>query len=203
MNKLLFTAAIMCVLSGCLLYNPDDIADDAAENYLDCQKPLPEKALSLSDVLKLQPQKTPEIRLLFARMHVARQLNDRAGAEICRIKLNEILDYLPGAEVRYECSNALDCPAELPTVDQAEKAALIIDDEETPVIELSAKVRICHAEAVRAMQDTSSPSAKLNYFEHCMKLARIIGVDLPDLANLREYERRFDSALKWRKKLEL
>ena len=201
MNKSLICLAAVLLLSGCMSH-PDKKADRAAVNFLNARKKLPEKALTLAEVLKQHPEKTPEIRRLFAGSSTAKAQNDRAGMEIYRVKLNALLDHLPSDKIDYDCRGALDCPEELPPVTTVEKAALILDQGKTPVVELLSKIRICHAEAIRAMQDRSTPQAKLDYFLACMKLADALGVDLPDLEKLSGYEKRFDGALKWRKKVQ-
>ena len=91
----------------------------------------------------------------------------------------------------------MDCPEELPPVGTVEKAALLIDDGNTPIMELLVNVRLAHLRAVNAMNNKNkNPSAenRFEYFSACVLLAQSAGIELEQLESLEEYEKRFDSA---------
>ena len=194
--------AMLYIISGCVNLPRDIAAENAAKNSRKISEASAEKTAerSLADVLKLLPEKRYEIRELFARFQTARTLKDYAGAEICRIKLNVLQGFLPEKNITYILDGALDCPQEIPPVQAAEKAALIIDGGKTPVVELLAKIRICHARTIRAMQKNSTSQEKLEYFLASLSLAETIGTDLPELSDLSGYVKRFNAAQKrWEK----
>ena len=190
------------IVIGCVNLSRDIEAENAAKSYrkiseISLKKPVP---ATLADIITQFPEKKYEIRELFARFYTARILEDHAGAEICRIKLNALLGHLPEKNIVYIFEGALDCPQEIPPVKAAEKAALIIDGGNTPVIALLTEIRIRHAETIRSMQKKSTPQEKLEYFLCTLALAEAIGIDLKELYDLSDYEKRFNAAQKkWEK----
>ncbi len=201
-RKCVYFFFLPLIISGCVDLHRDIAAEKAAESYrkiseISLKKTVPE---NLSDIIKQFPGKRYEIRKLFARFQTARILEDHAVAEICRIKLNALLGHLPDKNIVYITDGALDCPQEIPPVKTVEKAALIIDGGKTPAVELLAKIRILHAQTIRAMQKNSTPQEKLEYFLCTLALAEAIGIDLKELYDLSAYEKRFNAAQKrWEK----
>lgn len=201
-RKCVYFFFLPLIISGCVDLHRDIAAEKAAESYREISEISLKKTVpaNLSDIIKQFPGKRYEIRKLFARFQTARILEDHAGAEICRIKLNALLGHLPDKNIVYITDGALDCPQEIPPVKTVEKAALIIDGGKTPAVELLAKIRILHARTIRAMQKNSTPQEKLKYFLCTLNLAEAIGIDLKELYDLSAYEKRFNAAQKrWEK----
>lgn len=196
MIRAAFGGILLLLSAGCIGFYRDPAAEKAVRSYRNWVKEFPAKPLNREELFRKNPCRKGEIRELFARYSTAKADNDPAEAEICRVKLNFFAGYLPEAQLEYDLAGALDYPEEIADVISAEKAALIIDGGRTPAAELLCKVRIAHAQAVRAMQKRSTPREKLNYFKACLFLAEVIGVDLPELSALKSYVIRFDGAQK-------
>ena len=205
-----YSGAIILLLSvsGCLIFTNDPAADKAAAAYCKLMMPVNSGKITLSEALpKAQtPAEKLRIRRCFAMYLWSKENKMPASIELWRIKLNTQLGFLPESRIEYSGDQYSLCPDELPTVETAEKAAFIISDGKIPTLELAAKVRSAHLEAVTAMNflhKNPIPSARITYLNKCLDLAGAIGVDLPQLNELDDYEQRFDAAAaRWKKSRE-
>lgn len=200
MRSLLFLP-VLFLIGGCLLYFSDPAADKAVESLCLLRRELPVNPVTLGEMLAGQPEKEHgRIRIAFASLLLAeteKSAENILRGEQSRICLNTLGGFLPSDKVKYSLEGVMDCPEELPPVGTVEKAALLIDDGNTPIMELLVNVRLAHLRAVNAMNNKNkNPSAenRFEYFSACVLLAQSAGVEFEQLESLEEYEKRFDSA---------
>ena len=207
MKKNLFAPVILLLLCGCMIRTSDPAAERAFEVYHDLHIQLPAAPITLEQALgKTAPENHSAVRIAFAQIHILQNLHTPQAIltrEKARIKLNTMLGYLPSDNIIYAEGTSTVCPAEIPHISAVEKTALILDDGQTPPLELLCKVRLAHADAAAAMNEAAlddSPEKRLNYVISCIRLAAAIGVYPEQLNDLGEFEKRFDSAnARWRK----
>ncbi|MBR2625168.1 MAG: hypothetical protein IKD23_02085 [Lentisphaeria bacterium] len=200
MRSLLFMP-VLFLIGGCLFDFSDPEADRAVESLCLLRRELPVNPVSLGEMLAGQPEaEHSKIRIAFASLLLAetkKSAENILRGEQNRIYLNSLGGFLPSDKVRYSLDGTMDCPEELPPVGTVEKAALLIDDGNTPIMELLVNVRLAHLRAVNAMNNKNkNPSAenRFEYFSACVLLAQSAGVEFEQLESLEEYEKRFDSA---------
>ena len=199
MKKYIFMLPAILLAGGCLWNISDPAAERAAKISLKLHKPLPKKALTLSEALQRVPAgKQTDVRCAFAQLLCASGKEDNASllkAEQARIDLNVLLGYLPEDTIEYNTIGALDCPAEIPAVEVFEKTALMIRKNADP-LPLLRELRQLHLKAVYAFNS----QCPCEYVKNCARLADLTGVEFKDLDNLAGYEKRFDDAMVRRKK---
>ena len=214
MRKLFFVL-LPLFINGCLLISVSDSdAEKAVDIYESLHVPLPKEPLKLADALNMTPpEKQLEVRLTFGELAYADREKNPAPAlvgwkEKKRIELNVLLGFLPSDKITYDTAGLLNTlmPQEISHVAAAEKAALILDRGSSDPLELLKKVRLAHADAVRAMNNRQINSSgnrmmlDLSYYTACVRLAGIIRVPPEKLDQLGEYEKRFDAAQsRWKK----
>ena len=196
-KKLLFFFLAAWCGGGCLLSVSDPAAERAAETYREMHLILPDEGVNLRSALaQVDAVYAGEVRIAFAALAWTAGKNDRDSLlqqEQARIKLNVLLGYLPGDQVKYDLVGAWECPIELPTAVQVEKAALILDSRGNVLRKLES-IRLAHVEALAASLKYGGKSPE--YLTAVLHLAKVSGLEFRELYDLTEYEQRFDAAWK-------